>query len=136
MNNYIYYIVECRCKGRCRQSRNSKLLSLTIEDSQRWTIHFQGLISGSVENIVNVFHRLHVYIALQLLHIIYSRSYIHTWCVFWPALGCLSVVYSYRLLGASLHTLISYHDKNRATNFINKYVLGYFSSHFKNVHFS
>ena len=37
-------------------------------------------------------------------------KYLHTCCVSWPALGCLSSVYLHRLLGASVSTLISYHD--------------------------
>ena len=37
-------------------------------------------------------------------------KYLYTCCVSWPALGCLSSVYLHRLLGASVSTLISYHD--------------------------
>ena len=48
-----------------------------------------------------------------LLQYIVINSYGCVWpmhCVSWPALGCLSSVYLYRLLGASVSTLISYHD--------------------------
>ena len=57
---------------------------------------------------MNIFEQV-----IQMLHIIQSRSYIHTCCVFQSALGCLSVVYCYWLLGASLHTLICYQDTQR-----------------------
>ena len=41
---------------------------------------------------------------------------LHTCCVSWPALGCLSSVYFYRLLGASVYTLISYHNTTLGSN--------------------